>query len=191
MVFIIGIIVVLFLVFLSGVFSASSELNDHCKKIGLKPEDVFSYDRFKIIDGIHIPLHSECYLLFHKNGLYIIHSKGTFLIDKDRFYGAHQMSNKQILETYQNNKSVIGRSLVGGMIFGGTGAVIGAISATKPEISKKTTEEKSLVINYVNSQNEFSSLIFSQYPKTLDIENCIKIINDKFVKSSNDIVTQL
>ena len=63
----------------------------------------------------------------------------------DVFYGGKT-------ELIQKPKSVIGRALVGGMIFGGTGAVIGAVSGTGTKTEKKT--HLYFIISYTSSDGE-------------------------------------
>lgn len=60
----------------------------------------------------------------------------------DVFYGGKT-------ELIQKPKSVIGRALVGGVIFGGTGAVIGAVSGTGTKTEKKT--HLYFIISYTSS----------------------------------------
>lgn len=60
----------------------------------------------------------------------------------DVFYGGK-------IELIQKSKSVIGRALVGGVIFGGTGAVIGAVSGTGTKTEKKT--HLYFIISYTSS----------------------------------------
>lgn len=60
----------------------------------------------------------------------------------DVFYGGKT-------ELIQKPKSVIGRALVGGVIFGGTGAVIGAVSGTGEKTEKKT--HLYFIISYTSS----------------------------------------
>lgn len=63
----------------------------------------------------------------------------------DVFYGGKT-------ELAQKPKSVIGRALVGGMIFGGAGAVIGAVSGTGTKTEKKT--HLYFIISYTSSDGE-------------------------------------
>ncbi|MFZ3591222.1 hypothetical protein ACOI1C_18755 [Bacillus sp. DJP31] len=86
---------------------------------------------------------------------------------------------------------VIGRSLIGGAVFGGVGAVIGAISATDPNVTKEIKKENFLVITYMNSNQQFSSLIFPITGLRTDIDICIKTINNDLVQKNPSKVTQL
>lgn len=65
-------------------------------------------------------------------------------------------------------------SLIGGAVFGGIGAVVGAISATTSNITNKVEKENFLVINYINSKQQFSSLIFGTASLRSDINTLLK-----------------
>lgn len=187
---IIMIVFVIFVIFRLMVDNKLGDIKKYCDKVGIQMEDVHHYDELKIIDGLHVPLHTKCHLLFHKDAIYIIHEKGVFVMDKIQLIGAHKMTNKEIIETQNNHKSLIGRSLIGGVVFGGTGAVIGAISATTgPKQQTAMKEEHFLVITYMNNANVFSTLIFSE--AFVSITDCIDAVNNKISITNSDTVTYL
>ena len=61
-------------------------------------------------------------------------------------------------EITSKNKSVIGRAVAGGLLFGGVGAVVGAVSGT----GTKTTKDKKFVfvISYTSSTGEDAFITF-------------------------------
>lgn len=69
----------------------------------------------------------------------------------DVFYGYEA-------ELIEKPKSVIGRALVGGAIFGGAGAVIGAVSGTGTKTEEKI--HRYFIISYTSSDNEDKYISF-------------------------------
>ncbi len=62
------------------------------------------------------------------------------------------------VEELKISKSPIGRAVVGGLLFGGTGAVVGAISGSGEKVKKE--RKFYLIISYNNSASEESFLVF-------------------------------
>lgn len=56
------------------------------------------------------------------------------------------------IETTKKSKSPIGRAIAGGLIFGGTGAIVGAISGTGTK--EKKEYRFYLIINYISKDGE-------------------------------------
>ena len=98
----------------------------------------------------------------------------------DVFYGGKT-------ELIQKPKSVIGRALVGGMIFGGTGAVIGAVSGTGTKIEKKT--HLYFIISYTSSVGEDKYIQFedTRMYKGLKLSKKLKELAHIESKSTGDI----
>lgn len=90
--------------------------------------------------------HIEVSSSFKSNKVILDYSQIT-----DVFYG-YKTDLKEV------NKSVIGRALAGGLLFGGIGAVIGSVSG----VGKKTIQEKNmyLIISYENSNGNTQFLQF-------------------------------
>lgn len=83
-----------------------------------------------------------------------------------------------------NNKSVVGRGLVGGLLLGNIGAVIGGMSALK---SNRMVERKHyLIINYLDKSNELKSISFSVM-KSNKLKKMIAFITQKLQKSRIEI----
>ena len=61
-------------------------------------------------------------------------------------------------EIVESNKSVIGRAVAGGLLFGGVGAVVGAVSGTGPKEKKETGLY--FIISYKSSNGENAFLRF-------------------------------
>lgn len=64
----------------------------------------------------------------------------------DIFYGFQH-------EIIEKNKSVIGRGIAGGLLFGGAGAIVGAISGTTGK-KKKKESKLCFIISYTSSSGE-------------------------------------
>jgi hypothetical protein len=69
----------------------------------------------------------------------------------DVFYG-------NVTEIQEKNKSVIGRAVTGGLLFGGVGAMVGAVSANGKKEKKVT--KLMFIISYTSSKGEESFLEF-------------------------------
>ena len=65
----------------------------------------------------------------------------------DVFYGYN---------TYETDKSMIGRAVTGGLLFGGAGAVVGAMTAN----GKKAVKKLMFIISYTSSKEEDCFLVF-------------------------------
>lgn len=61
-------------------------------------------------------------------------------------------------EIQEKEKSIIGRAVAGGLLFGGAGAVVGAMTATGKKEKKVT--KLMFIISYISSQGEESFLEF-------------------------------
>ena len=61
-------------------------------------------------------------------------------------------------EIVESNKSVIGRAVAGGLLFGGVGAVVGAVSGTGPKEKKQTSLY--FIISYKSSNGEDAFIRF-------------------------------
>lgn len=103
-------------------------------------EDIAGYSKGYMYEVALYDDHLEIIPLSKQNKLLLNYNQIT-----DVFYGGKT-------ELIQKPKSVIGRALVGGMIFGGTGAVIGAVSGTGTKTEKKT--HLYFIISYTSSEGE-------------------------------------
>lgn len=105
---------------------------------------------FKLIEGIENMLPNfMCEVMLYDNHLIIKQGKKTtaelqYNQITDVFYGLKT-------EIIQKKQSTIGRAMVGGILFGGPGAIVGAISAGKKE-KKKTNLY--FIISYTSSSGE-------------------------------------
>lgn len=69
----------------------------------------------------------------------------------DVFYGLET-------EIVEKNKSIIGRAVTGGLLFGGVGAVVGAVSGTG--VKKKTVKKFIFIISYKSTSGDDAFLTF-------------------------------
>lgn len=114
------------------------------KKIG-------DYDSGNMYEVALYEDHLEMTSPLKKNKVLLPYSKIT-----DVFHGYQT-------ELVQKQKSVIGRAAVGGLLFGGVGAIVGAVSGT----GEKTVAESKLylIISYTNSEGSESYLQFEDTRK--------------------------
>ncbi len=91
--------------------------------------------------------HLELSTCLKKNKVLLSYSQIT-----DVFYGVQK-------ELEQKKKSVIGRAAVGGLLFGGFGSTVGAISALNGK-KQTTVYKKRFIISYTNANGEESFLQF-------------------------------
>lgn len=99
----------------------------------------------------------------------------------DVFYGTHT-------EIIEKKQSPIGRAVVGGLLFGGAGAIVGAVSAGKKE--KKKTEFH-FIISYTSSTGEEKYIQFedTRLYKGRKVADTIK--KQSNIKSKADGVIEL
>ena len=118
--------------------------------------DAIISEWFKLIEGIENMLPKiMCEVMLYDNHLVIRQGKKTtaelqYSQITDIFYGLKT-------EIVQKQQSAIGRAMVGGILFGGAGAVVGAISAGKKE-KKKTNLY--FIISYISSSGEEKCISF-------------------------------
>lgn len=86
-------------------------------------------------------------------------------------------------EIIEQNKNVIGRGIVGGLLFGGLGAIIGGISGTGTK--KKRINHKYLIINYKNSSEELCVMSFKVFDSK-GLNNLIGYIGGYVNQNSNN-----
>jgi len=113
-------------------------------------------------------------------------------------------TEKQDAVYEQQSKSVVGRAIVGGLLFGGAGAVVGAISGTNGEKKKANFidylltvvidvdgKEKAIVLGFPNNAvKEVRQFFDENFPNTF-IESEQFEIENKSVTQSNSIADEL
>ncbi|MFD1179204.1 hypothetical protein ACFQ3W_23325 [Paenibacillus puldeungensis] len=70
-------------------------------------------------------------------------------------------------EIVDKQKSVIGRGIVGGVIFGGAGLILGGMSGIGSK--KKTQISDVYIVSYVSSAGEVKNIIFSMPPMMVSV----------------------
>lgn len=138
-------------------------------------EDIAGYSKGYMYEVTLYDDHLEIIPLSKQNKLLLNYNQIT-----DVFYGGKT-------ELIQKPKSVIGRALVGGMIFGGTGAVIGAVSGTGMKTEKKT--HLYFIISYTSSNGEDKYIQFedTRMYKGLKLSKKLKELVHIESKSTGDI----
>ena len=89
-------------------------------------------------------------------------------------------------EITTTNKSPIARGIVGGALFGSTGAVVGGLSGLNNKTETVTNEKDFIVINYKDKSNNDKTIIFKAYCPGL-----VKYINNKIGNSIEDNTIEL
>ena len=115
-------------------------------------------EMFKLVDGhVNMPPNWVYDILLYDNHLHIKQKVGgkaeatlQYHQITDVFYGTQ-------IEIKEKKQSPIGRALVGGFLFGGAGAIVGAMTAGKKEKKKARIY---LIISYVSSTGKESYLTF-------------------------------
>jgi hypothetical protein len=97
--------------------------------------------------------------------------KTTFEIPKDRLVKAEVMIEQ---ETFEKDKSVMGRAIVGGLLLGPVGAVVGGISGTGKKTSKKPPEIY-LLVDYINSEGKDAQIAVKN---TIDVFKIHKFVSE-------------
>lgn len=125
-----------------------------------------------------VALYDDCLEINHS----VLENKITLKYEKitDVFHG-YKTQLKEI------NKSVIGRAVAGGLLFGGVGAVVGSISGT----GTKTKKEKNLylIISYIDSDGNEQFLQFedTRLYKGAKLAKTLKKVANISEKVVNDI----
>ncbi len=107
-------------------------------------------EAFKLVEGLENMLPNfMCEVMLYDNHLVISQGKKATAELKysqitDVFYGLKT-------EIVQKQQSAIGRAMIGGILFGGAGAIVGAISAGKKEKKKANFY---FIISYISSSGE-------------------------------------
>lgn len=145
------------------------------------------------IQGLPATGNEYCSIFVKNEFVEITTNNQKFVIDYDKIYGVVVSANKetiiQNIETTTKHKPSIGKAVVGGALFGTTGAIIGASSGKSKSKSTVNSQEvvKSLYlsINY-EGENGSNSIVFEGNPycnfKTIQNE-----INNKIKKE--DVVS--
>lgn len=102
----------------------------------------------------------------------VIH-KPTINLEYNKIVNVKCISDKEIIK---KNKHTIGRSIAGGLLLGGLGAVVGAASGVGTK--KKTEINYYIVINY-KSHNDMKAISFKILPVSRKWDKLIDIIKEK------------
>lgn len=93
-------------------------------------------------------------------------------------------------EIIEKDKSVLGRSIVGGLLLGPLGAVVGAIDGVGTK-KKVNSNKKYVVFNYISRDNEEKSLPVEIVGATLGLSKFLEKLNEVCPNLENDFGTYL
>ena len=91
-------------------------------------------------------------------------------------------------ELVESNKSVLGRALVGGILLGGVGALVGAVSGTGKKVKRDT--KLYLIIGYTNSNDMENFLQFedTRRYKGKQLAEKLRVLSGLHTVSSEKVV---
>lgn len=148
-----AILIIAFLVFVFvSINSDTKQVNATASSLDSKCE----WQYLKHIDGLQIQKDTLTDLYATRDKLVLDSKSGRFEIPNERIEKYAIISGRQITQV---EKSVVGRAIVGGILLGGVGAIVGALSAngTKEKVGK---EEYFLIINYIDKNGETAAISF-------------------------------
>ena len=132
------------------------------------------------VDGINVLIKDTiCDLYLFNNNPDLLLIQATTNIKQNIQLPINKITNIGIFtetEIIECNKSVIGGSIVGGLLFGGLGAIIGGMSGLQ---SKKTRiAHNYLVINYINTSEVIQAMSFRLLTTTFnkDLNTMLNLI---------------
>lgn len=94
-------------------------------------------------------------LTFKKTEYFVNTNTPDITLSFDQIIGAGEITQEQLKEA-----SVIGRAVIGGVLFGGIGAIVGGLSGT----NKKMKNQKFFAISYKSSSGEEKTILFKYSP---------------------------
>lgn len=116
----------------------------------------------------------ECKIAVNEEQLFV---DDKYVVKLSNIKSTQIIKGKELLE---QEKSMLGRALVGGILLGGIGAVIGSMTALKNE--KQMKDVDFLLIDYINSKNENAQLVF------MAVENIEKKLAKYFSNTTNELI---
>lgn len=99
-------------------------------------------------------------------------SGNTLSIGVNQIYSVAVTSERNIIET---NKSPVGRAVAGGMLFGGTGAVVGGLTGLQKKQS--TFMQYYLVISFKASSGADAQLVFCEAGRMLELQRFAETVH--------------
>ena len=175
-------VVLLVLLLLAGVgFWLSRKNKREAKRLGAK-----FYAPAKHLIGIQgLKPKDVVYLFFADEQLIMKAGKNTFNLNYEKLMAVEAVHKTDLVT---KKKSVIGRGVVGGLAFGGVGAVVGALSAVGGE---KAVKGDLLVLRYTsNDKNETKTIVFDMIGKK-QAKKCAQYITERRPELAEPQVTDL
>lgn len=135
-------------------------------------ERILKNKKVKCYEGLDIFNGAECYIFITNMNVKIKnkYNKVIKVISLNDIVNAAIIDDKELVET---DKSVIGRGLIGGVLFGGVGLVLGGLSGVGSKVMKNASF---LVINYKEDNED----------KVITLYEQTGIINNSFMKALNN-----
>lgn len=175
-------VVLLVVLLLAGVgFWLSRKNKREAKRLGAK-----FYAPAKHLIGIQsLKPKDVVYLFFADEQLVMKAGKNTFNLNYEKLTAVEAVHKTDLVT---KKKSVIGRGVVGGLAFGGVGAVVGALSAVGGE---KAVKGDLLVLYYTpNDKNETKAIVFDMIGKK-QARKCAQYITEQRPELAEPQITDL
>ena len=109
----------------------------------------------RLIHGLGVNTLSFVKMYFEADKVVVVLNQQKYFIPVERVLAVDFIDNKNIAT---KNKNVVGRGIVGGLLFGPAGLILGGLSG----IGTKTavTIETAFVVSFVNKNGEIDNLVF-------------------------------
>lgn len=114
----------------------------------------------RLIHGLGVNTLSFVKLYFEEDKIVVVLNQQKYSIAAERVLAVDFVDNKNMST---KNKSVVGRGIAGGLLFGPAGLILGGLSGvgTKTSIMIETV----FVVSYVNKNGEIDNLVFEYATK--------------------------
>lgn len=177
------IFIILGLIVFGGISSFASStkkemaLIDEVKDLGAK-EGILT----KHIEGLGVGV-VDCKVIRFEDRILIEANNRKFEIKLEKIRAAVVKSEEELIV---QNKSVVGRALIGTLIVPGLGTIIGGMSGVGTK-NKKGKNTHYLILNYIDSRGELAAVTL-QDPIRRYIDKLCKNINDS-IPNANEVIS--
>ncbi len=135
-----------------------------------------SIDKFSAtyIEGLEIITNTSCVIYRFEDKIQIDAKVQKYEIKLENIRAATVKSEQELIE---KDKSVVGRAIIGTLLVPGLGTIIGGLSGIGKK-KKKGKRNFYLIINYVDSDGELSTVTFQNNSNNASMNRFCKAINN-------------